>query len=282
MNIFKTKLFYKYSRNPLSVIGLSIVTFVILLAVFAPLITPYPEHVGPFTDFANKSKPPSWKYFFGTDKIGRDIFTRCIYGYRISLTLGIVVLSIAAPIGVTMGLCAGYIGKKTELVLMRITDIFLAIPALVLSMSIIGLLDRPNLLYTMIAVSMAWWPWYTRLIYNLTRSIKTEGYIAAAEIMGASKIHIMFREILPNCLPSLLTKITLDLGFVILVGSSLSFLGLGAQPPTPDLGTMVAKGASLLPDIWWYSLFPGFAILIVVLGFNLVGDGLKDMFDVDV
>ena len=282
MNIFKTKLFYKYSRNPLSVIGLSIVTFVILLAVFAPLITPYPEHVGPFTDFANKSKPPSWKYFFGTDKIGRDIFTRCIYGYRISLTLGIVVLSIAAPIGVTMGLCAGYIGKKTELVLMRITDIFLAIPALVLAMSIIGLLDRPNLLYTMIAVSMAWWPWYTRLIYNLTRSIKTEGYIAAAEIMGASKIHIMFREILPNCLPSLLTKITLDLGFVILVGSSLSFLGLGAQPPTPDLGTMVAKGASLLPDIWWYSLFPGFAILIVVLGFNLVGDGLKDMFDVDV
>jgi|TARA_B110000263_G_scaffold206456_1_gene187447 peptide/nickel transport system permease protein len=282
MNIFKTKLFYKYSRNPLSVIGLSIVTFVILLAVFAPLITPYPEHVGPFTDFANKSKPPSWKYFFGTDKIGRDIFTRCIYGYRISLTLGIVVLSIAAPIGVTMGLCAGYIGKKTELVLMRITDIFLAIPALVLAMSIIGLLDRPNLLYTMIAVSMAWWPWYTRLIYNLTRSIKTEGYITAAEIMGASKIHIMFREILPNCLPSLLTKITLDLGFVILVGSSLSFLGLGAQPPTPDLGTMVAKGASLLPDIWWYSLFPGFAILIVVLGFNLVGDGLKDMFDVDV
>jgi peptide/nickel transport system permease protein len=282
MNIFKTKLFYKYSRNPLSVIGLSIVTFVILLAVFAPLITPYPEHVGPFTDFANKSKPPSWKYFFGTDKIGRDIFTRCIYGYRISLTLGIVVLSIAAPIGVTMGLCAGYIGKKTELVLMRITDIFLAIPALVLAMSIIGLLDRPNLLYTMIAVSMAWWPWYTRLIYNLKRSIKTEGYITAAEIMGASKIHIMFREILPNCLPSLLTKITLDLGFVILVGSSLSFLGLGAQPPTPDLGTMVAKGASLLPDIWWYSLFPGFAILIVVLGFNLVGDGLKDMFDVDV
>ena len=282
MNIFKTKLFYKYSRNPLSVIGLSIVTFVILIAVFAPLITPYPEHVGPFTDFANKSKPPSWKYFFGTDKIGRDIFTRCIYGYRISLTLGIVVLSIAVPIGVTLGLCAGYIGKKTELVLMRITDIFLAIPALVLAMSIIGLLDRPNLLYTMIAVSMAWWPWYTRLIYNLTRSIKTEGYIAAAEIMGASKIHIMFREILPNCLPSLLTKITLDLGFVILVGSSLSFLGLGAQPPTPDLGTMVAKGASLLPDIWWYSLFPGFAILIVVLGFNLVGDGLKDMFDVDV
>tara|TARA_B100001245_G_C22827131_1_gene397889 strand:- start:140 stop:988 length:849 start_codon:yes stop_codon:yes gene_type:complete len=282
MNIFRSKYFYKFSQNPLSVIGLIIVSLVVFMAVFAPIITPFPEHVGPFTDFANKSKPPSWKYIFGTDKIGRDIFTRVIYGYRISLTLGIVVLSIAAPIGVTMGLCAGYIGKKTEIILMRITDIFLAIPALVLALAIIGLLDRPNLFYTMIAVSMAWWPWYTRLIYNITRSIRAEGYVTAAEIMGASKLHIMFKEILPNCLPSLLTKITLDLGFVILVGSSLSFLGLGAQAPTPDLGTMVAKGASLLPDAWWFSLFPGFAILIVVLGFNLVGDGLKDMFDVDV
>ncbi len=167
MNIFKTKYFYKYSRNPLSVIGLVIVTTVILLAIFAPYITPFPEHVGPFTDFYNKSKPPSWNYLFGTDKIGRDIFTRVIFGYRISLTLGIVVLSIAVPIGVTMGLCAGYIGRKTELILMRITDIFLAIPALVLALSIIGLLDRPNLFYTMIAVSMAWWPWYTRLVCGL-------------------------------------------------------------------------------------------------------------------
>ena len=282
MNFFKSKYFYKFSRNPLSVVGLVIVTTIVILAIFAPFITPFPEHVGPFTDFANKSKPPSSTYIFGTDKIGRDIFTRVIFGYRISLTLGIVVLAIAVPIGVTMGLCAGYVGKKTEMILMRITDVFLAIPALVLALSIIGLLDRPNLFYTMIAVSMAWWPWYTRLIYNITRSVKTEGYIAAAEIMGASKMHIMFREILPNCLPSLLTKITLDLGFVILVGSSLSFLGLGAQPPTPDLGTMVAKGASVLPDTWWFSLFPGLAILIVVLGFNLVGDGLKDMFDVDV
>ena len=174
MNIFKTKSFYKFSRNPLSVFGLIIVVTVLLLAIFAPFITPFPEHVGPFTDFANKSKPPDSTYIFGTDKIGRDIFTRCIYGYRISLILGVVVLSIAVPIGVTMGLCAGYIGKKTELVLMRITDIFLAIPALVLALSIIGLLDRPILLYTMIAVSMAWWPWYTRLIYNITRSIKTK------------------------------------------------------------------------------------------------------------
>ena len=138
MNFFKSKYFYKFSRNPLSVFGLIIVCVVVLLAIFAPYITPFPEHVGTFTDFANKSKPPSSTYIFGTDKIGRDIFTRCIFGYRISLILGVVVLAIAVPIGVTMGLCAGYIGRKTELVLMRITDVFLAIPALVLALSIIG------------------------------------------------------------------------------------------------------------------------------------------------
>ena len=278
MNIFKTKSFYKFSRNPLSVFGLIIVVTVLLLAIFAPFITPFPEHVGPFTDFANKSKPPDSTYIFGTDKIGRDIFTRCIYGYRISLILGVVVLSIAVPIGVTMGLCAGYIGKKTELVLMRITDIFLAIPALVLALSIIGLLDRPNLLYTMIAVSMAWWPWYTRLIYNITRSIKTEGYIAAAEVMGASKFHIMFWEILPNCLPSLLTKITLDLGFVILVGSSLSFLGLGAPSPNPEWGAMVADGMQNF-GYWWIGSFPGLAIFTISIAANFLGDGLRDYLD---
>mgnify|MGYP000419737346 CR=1 FL=1 len=190
-------------------------------------------------------------------------------------------LSIAVPIGVTMGLCAGYIGRKTELILMRITDIFLAIPALVLALAIIGLLDRPNLFYTMIAVSMAWWPWYTRLIYNLTRSEKEEGYVVAAEVVGASRWHIMFREILPNCTHAIITKMTLDFGFVILIVSSLSFLGLGVQAPTPDLGSMVAEGARYLPDSWWLTVFPGLAILIIVFGFNLVGDALRDMMDTD-
>ena len=176
-NIFRTRNWYNFSRNPLSITGAAIVITVILLAIFAPYVTPYPDHRGAALDFANMNRPPDWQYFFGTDGLGRDVFTRVIYGYRVSLLLGVVVLSIAVPIGVGLGLIAGYFGGKTEVVLMRITDVFLAIPALVLALSIIGLLDRPNLFYTMIPVSMAWWPWYTRLIYNITRSVKTEGYI---------------------------------------------------------------------------------------------------------
>ena len=202
----------------------------------------------PFVDFANFNKPPAWPYIMGTDLVGRDLFTRIVYAYRISLILGVVVLAIAVPIGVTIGLLAGYLGGWTEYVLMRITDVFLSIPPLVLAMSMMGVLE-PTLTNGMISVTAMWWPWYTRLVYNLTRAEKEEGYVLAAEVIGASRAHVMFREILPNCVPSILTKMTLDLGFVILIASSLSFLGLGVQPPTPDLGSMVADGAQYLPDL---------------------------------
>lgn len=280
MNFFKSRNWYKFSKNPLSVLGLLIVTLIIVMAVFANYLTPYPEHAGPFVDIPNKIKSPSSTYFFGTDKIGRDTFSRIIFGYRTSLILGVIVLCIAVPIGTSLGLVAGYFGGKIDAIIMRITDIFLSIPPLVLALSIMAFL-KPTLTNAMIAVSMMWWPWYTRLIYNLTRSIKNEGFVISSRIVGASHFHIIFREILPNCSASLITKITLDMGFVILIGSSLSFLGLGVQPPTPDLGTMVSQGSKYLPDIWWLSVFPGLAILVIVLGFNLLGDGLKDLFDVE-
>ena len=165
--------------------------------------------------------------------------------------------------------------------LMRLTDIFLSIPPLVLAMSIMGFL-APTLINGMLAVTVMWWPWYARLIYNVTRSEAREGYVLAAETVGASTFHILFREILPNCWPSILTKMTLDIGFVILIASSLSFLGLGVQPPTPDLGSMVADGAKYMPDAWWLTVFPAIAILLVVLGFNLVGDGLREAFETEV
>ena len=280
MNFFKSRNWYKFSKNPLSVLGLLIVTLIIVMAIFANYLTPYPEHAGPFVDIPNKIKPPSSTYFFGTDKIGRDTFSRIIFGYRTSLILGVIVLCIAVPIGTSLGLVAGYFGGKIDAIIMRITDIFLSIPPLVLALSIMAFL-KPTLTNAMIAVSMMWWPWYTRLVYNLTRSIKNEGFVISSRIVGASHFHIIFREILPNCSASLITKITLDMGFVILIGSSLSFLGLGVQPPTPDLGTMVSQGSKYLPDIWWLSVFPGLAILLIVLGFNLLGDGLKDLFDVE-
>ncbi|RAL96971.1 MULTISPECIES: ABC transporter permease [Hyphomicrobiales] len=268
------------AANPLSLIGLVLVGIVVFSAIFADLITPFPEHVGAVVDFANFNQPPHWPNIFGTDLVGRDLFTRVVYAYRISLILGIVVLIIAVPVGVAIGLAAGYLGGWTEYLLMRLTDVFLSIPPLVLAMSIMGLLE-PTLTNGMIAVTVMWWPWYTRLVYNIARSEKEEGYVLAAEVIGASKRHIMFREILPNCVPSVITKMTLDFGFVILIASSLSFLGLGVQPPTPDLGSMVAEGAKYLPDSWWLTVFPGLAILIAVFGFNLIGDALREFLGVD-
>ena len=264
------------TANPLSLLGLVLVFVVVFSAVFADFIAPFPEHAGAVVDFAKFNQPPQWPYIFGTDLVGRDLFTRVIYAYRISLILGIVVLAIAVPIGVSIGLVAGYLGGRTEYVLMRLTDVFLSVPPLVLAMSIMGVL-QPTLANGMLAVTAMWWPWYTRLVYNITRGEKEEGYVLAAEVIGASRLHIIFREILPNCVPAIVTKMTLDMGFVILIASSLSFLGLGVQPPTPDLGSMVADGAKYLPDSWWLTIFPGLAILAAVFGFNLIGDALRDI-----
>lgn len=263
-------------RNPLSLLGLILVTVVVLSAMLADFIAPFPEHRGAVVDFANFNRAPGWPYLFGTDLVGRDIFSRILFAYRISLFLAVMVLAIAVPIGVTVGLVAGYFGGWTEYLLMRLTDVFLSIPPLVLAMAIMGVLE-PTLTNGMLAVTAMWWPWYTRLVYNLTRGEKEEGYVLAAEVIGASKLHVMFREILPNCVPSILTKMTLDMGFVILIVSSLAFLGLGVQPPTPDLGSMVADGATYLPDSWWLTVFPSLAILVAVFGFNLVGDALREI-----
>lgn len=266
--------------NPLSVVGLTLVSFVVLTALLADFISPYPEHAGAVVDFLNANKPPSADYWLGTDVVGRDQLSRIFYAYRVSLGLGVVVLSIAVPIGVTVGLVAGYLGGWADYILMRITDVFLSIPPLVLALAIMGLLE-PTLLNGMIAVTAMWWPWYARLVYNITRAQKVEGYVLAAEVIGAGKLHIIFREILPNCMPSIITKMTLDFGFVILIAASLSFLGLGVQAPTPDLGSMVSEGTRYLPDSWWLTVFPGIAILIAVFGFNLIGDVLREVLDPD-
>ena len=270
----------RFRRNPTAAIGLAIVVIVVLAALLAPWISPHPEHVGAIVNFRARHQPPSLRYWFGTDNVGRDIFTRVLFGYRISLILAATVLSVAVPLGVALGLVAGYFGGWIETIVMRVNDISLAIPPLVMALAVTTVLT-PSLIHSMLAIAALWWTWHTRLIFSITRTLRSQDFVAAAETLGASKFHILYRELLPNCASAILVKTSLDFGFVILVGAALSYLGLGVQPPTPDLGTMVATGADFLPERWWEALLPGAAILFVALGFNLLGDGLRDLFDVE-
>ncbi|WP_017874092.1 ABC transporter permease subunit [Candidatus Caldatribacterium saccharofermentans] len=275
------KWWYKFSRNPLSVVGLIIVVGVVFCAVFAPWVSPYPEHAGPYVNYREANQPPSLAHPFGTDIFGRDVLSRVFFAFRSSLLMGIVVLSIVVPVGVTLGLLAGYFKESwVDILIMRITDVFLSVPPLILALAITSVL-KPNLTNAMIAVSVMWWPWYTRLVYGMATSLRNEYFVQSAELIGASKFHILFREILPNCVSTILTKMTLDMGWVILIGAALSFVGLGEQPPKPALGTMVADGAKYLPEYWWISVFPGLAIMLIVLGFNLLGDGIGDLFSLE-
>jgi len=273
------KNWYRFSRNTLSIVGLVIVAGIIISAIFAPWITPYPEHAGPFVDFDNTGQPPSLQHLCGTDNMGRDIFSRIIFAFRGALIMAVVVLAIAVPPGVLLGLTAGYFQNTwIDAVIMRITDIFLSVPPLILALAIAAML-KPTLMNAMIAVTVMWWPWYTRLVYGMASSVSNEYFVVAADLMGASKFHILFREILPNCLSPVFTKMALDVGWVILIGASLSFVGLGEQPPTPALGQMVSDGSRYMPIFWWMTIFPSLAIVLAILGFNLLGDGIRDMFE---
>ena len=269
---------YKFRRNKLSVFGLAAIVGIILVALFASWLAPYPSSAGLYVNFAASGQPPSSAHIFGTDEIGRDIFSRIMFGFRYSLMLMIVVLTVTVPSGVVLGLIAGYYnGRRISTLIMRLADVFVAVPPLLLALSVASVLT-PSAVNAMLAVSLAWWPWYTRLVYSSASSIRNEDFVRAAELVGASRWHIMFKEILPNALGSILTKVTLDCGWVILIGAALSYVGLGAQAPTPDLGTMIAEGSTYLPAQWWISISPAFAIVIVILGFNLLGDGINDMF----
>ncbi|MEI3613576.1 ABC transporter permease [Pseudogracilibacillus sp. SO30301A] len=266
-------------RSPLSMVGLIIVTFVILMAIFAPVVAPYPDDVSGAIHFDRMLEPPSSEHLLGTDEVGRDILSRVLYGARISLMLGFIVLGLSTLIGLPLGLIAGFWGGRINTIIMRIADIFLSVPSLVLAFAVAALF-QPTLTTIMIALSFSWWPWVTRLVQGEVLSIKGEQFVQASIGIGASKWRIAFKEILPNCISPIIVKSTLDMGFIILMGASLGFLGLGAEPPTPEWGTMIAEGRAYLPEAWWAATFPGLAILFAVIGFNLLGDGLRDVFDV--
>lgn len=272
---------YKFSRNPLSITGLVIICIILFFAIFAPFLSPYPESAGKYINFYEASQPPNFAHLCGTDAFGRDILTRIFFGIRYSLMMAFTVLLLIVPVGVLLGVIAGYYRDRwLEIVIMRTTDIFIAIPPLILALAVCSVLT-PSIYNAMFAISLAWWPWYTRLVYGVASSLSEEFFVQSAEVIGASKMHILLKEILLNCIAPILTKMSLDIGWIILIGSSLSFVGLGAQPPTADLGSMVADGSKYLPDQWWISVFPAFAIMFIVLSFNLFGDGIRDTLGVE-
>ena len=225
-----------------------------------------------------KLNGPSWDHLFGTDQVGRDVFTRVIVGARVSLLAGLVVIALAVTIGTLLGAVAGYFGGWVGEVIMRVTDIFLTIPDLILAMAFAAALG-PGLFNVMIAVSLVWWPGYCRLTRANVIALRDSQFADAARSIGARQSRVLFRHVLPNAVPTILVKASMDIGFAVLTTAALGFIGLGTQPPTPDWGVMIADGRKYLREAWWFSTFPGIAILLTVLAFNLLGDGLRDVLD---
>jgi len=273
---FSSTLLRFLRRSPLATAGLIIVIITIVIALISRWIVPY-NPTTPNLDV--KLVAPSLQHLLGTDDMGRDIFSRILAGTSVSLTSAVVIIAISMTFGMIVGLIAGYTGGWIDDVLMRITDIFLAFPALILAMAISATLG-PSLQNALIAVASVWWPWYARLVRGQVLSVRNMEYVEAARSVGARPVRVVLRHILPNTLGPLLVQATLDVGNTILLTASLSFIGLGAQPPTPEWGSMVSVGRLYLLSYWWVPTMPGFAILLTVLGFNLLGDALRDFADV--
>jgi len=255
----------------LSMFALAVIVILIFIAIFVPLIAPSK------TD--SIFLPPSFSHPFGTDGLGRDLFIRVLLGARISLMVGILVVALSLLIGCPLGVIAGYFkGTIVDEVIMRITDMFLALPPLLLAIAIAATLGY-SLTNAMIATAISWWPWYTRLMRAQAVSLRERPFVEAAKGLGVGELKIVFRHILPNSLAPIIVQATMDIGSAILLTSGLSFLGLGAQPPTPEWGLMVNQGRSYLGSFWWYATFPGLAIFITVMVFNLLGDGLRKALD---
>ncbi|NLX86271.1 MAG: ABC transporter permease [Clostridiales bacterium] len=269
---------YLLGRNRLTRLSLGVVILLVLTALVAPFIVPYPEHIEAETNPVDKLLPPSGKYFFGTDELGRDIFSRVIYGTRISLQTALIAVGLALLIGIPLGAIAGATGGMVDEVIMRITDIFLSFPPLLLAIAIAAFLG-PSLENAMLAIAVSWWPWYTRLIRGQAVSIRERQFVKAAKAIGTPPARIIFGHIVPNCIAPVIVQASMDIGGVILTIASLSFLGLGAQPPTPEWGLMVSTSRNYFLNAWWYSIFPGLAIFVTVLVFNLLGDGLREILD---
>ncbi len=265
----------QFRRSRVGLVGAGLVCAFLLLTAAAPLLAPYDPIA---TDFANVLSPPSWRHPFGTDDIGRDILSRVIYGSRISLQAGLVTVGFALAVGLPLGLVAGFLGGRVDNLVMRGIEVILSFPTLVLALGITAILG-PRLIHALFAIGIVFVPHFARLIRGQVLSVKENDYVAAARALGASNLRVMAVHILPNCLAPLLVQATFSISFAILAEAALSFLGLGTQPPTPSWGIMLAMGRGYLEQAPWLGAFPGLAIFLTVLGFNLLGDGIRDALD---
>lgn len=269
---------YLIARNKLSLTALIILVILIVGALLAPYIIPYPEDLADATHTQIKLQAPSLEHLMGTDELGRDIFSRVVYGARVSLSAALAAVGLSLVIGIPLGAVAGSFGGWVDNLIMRITDVFLSFPPLLLAIAMVAVMGS-SLNNAILAIALSWWPWYTRLIRGQAISVKERKFVQAAETIGTSRMKIIFKHIIPNCISPVIVQASMDIGGVILTVASLSFLGLGAQLPTPEWGLMISMGRRFFPDSWWYCIFPGLAIFVTVLCFNLLGDAIREILD---
>jgi peptide/nickel transport system permease protein len=269
---------YRFGGSRLSVIGLGICVFLVLVAVFGESFVPYPQHVTGGIAPRARFLPPSATHWFGTNELGQDVLTLVVAGSRVSLLCGFAVVFAAAAVGTVLGGIAGYYGGWTDDLIMRLTDLKLTIPGLILAMAIAAALG-PGIVNMIIAVSLSWWPGFARLVRGEVLSKKEELFVLAARALGASHARLIWRHIVPNVLGAIVVKMSLDMGFAILTIAALGFIGIGVKPPTPEWGSLLAIARGYMPEFWWTAVFPGLAIFLAVFGFNLLGDGLRDVLD---
>ena len=265
-------------HNRLTGAGVVMIGLLAMMAILAPYLAPYPTQGAGKVFPEARLLPPGPGHLFGTDDMGRDILSRIIYGARFSLSVSVITVVVALLIAIPLGVWAGYYGGWVDEVLMRVTDVFLSFPPLLIAIVVTSFLG-PSLQNAVIAIVIAWWPWYSRVARAQVMAIKERPFVKASKCIGTSNFVIMFSQILPNILAPLIIQASMDLGGVIMTAASLSFIGLGAQPPQPEWGLIVASSRMYLLNAWWYSAFPGLTILITVLSFNLVGDGLREVLD---
>ncbi|RAP42552.1 D-ala-D-ala transporter subunit [Rhodovulum viride] len=268
----------RFGRNRLSLLGAGLVALVLALALFGPLLAPYPAHVAGGIDTAARFQPPSAAHPFGTNELGQDVLSLTLAGARASVLAGFSVVLIGGTTGILIGGIAGFLGGWIDEILMRLTDLMLIVPNLILAMTVAAVLG-PGFQNMVLALALGWWPGYARLLRGEVLAARERPHVTAARAMGASQARVLVRHILPNCVSPVIVKMSLDMGFAILMVAGLGFIGIGVRPPVPEWGTMLATARAYMPDMWWVAMAPGLAIFVAVFGFNLLGDGLRDSLD---